>query len=98
MATWRGAKALDLPTGALSPGLKADLLLVRLDDFHLQPGVAETVMTNLVHAARGPDVAMVMIDGRVVVQDGCLVDSRWLDLRQRARLVGLQLLEAAQAG
>ncbi len=36
---------------------------------------------------------MVMIDGQVVVQDGCLSESRWSDLRQRARLVGLQLLE-----
>ena len=98
MATQRGAEALGLSTGALSPGLNADLLLVRLDDFHLQPGVAETVVTNVVHAARGPDVDMVMIDGRVVVQDGRLVDSRWFDLRQRARLVGLQLLGSTQPG
>ena len=97
MATRHGAEALDLPAGAVSPGLKADLVLVRLDGFHLQPSVAETILTNLVHAARGPDVAMVMIDGRVVVQDGCLVDSRWFDLSQRARLVGLQLLGSSQA-
>jgi 5-methylthioadenosine/S-adenosylhomocysteine deaminase len=95
MATRRGAAALDLPVGALSPGLKADLVLVRLDGFHLQPSVAETVMTNLVHAARGPDVAMVMIDGHVVSQEGRLLDPRWSDLPQRARQAGLALLGSA---
>ena len=94
MATRRGAAALDLPVGALSPGFKADLVLVRLDGFHLQPSVAETIKTNLVHAARGPDVTMVLIDGRVVVKDGRLVDPRWHDLSQRVRKVGLDLLDA----
>lgn len=94
MATRDGANALGLPVGAISPGLKADLVLLRLDSYHLQPSVAETLKTNLVHAARGPDVVMVMIDGRMIVQNGCLLDSRWVDLPQRARQVGLQLLES----
>jgi 5-methylthioadenosine/S-adenosylhomocysteine deaminase len=94
MATRGGATALGLPVGSISPGLKADMILVRLDDYHLQPSVAETVMTNLVHAARGPDVVMVMIDGRMVIQEGRLLDPRWSDLRQRARKVGLQLLDS----
>lgn len=32
-----GAVALDLPVGAIVPGMKADLALVRLDGFHVQP-------------------------------------------------------------
>ena len=38
-STWdaRGAVALDLPVGAIVPGMKADLALVRLDGFHVQP-------------------------------------------------------------
>ena len=92
MATRNGANALGLPVGSVTPGLKADLILVRLDDYHLQPSVAETVRTNIVHAARGSDVDMVMVDGRIVVQDGRLLDSRWFDLPQRARHVGLELL------
>jgi cytosine/adenosine deaminase-related metal-dependent hydrolase len=95
MATRGGAAALDLPVGAVVPGLKADLVLVRLDGFHLQPCVADTVATNLVHAARGSDVSMVMVDGRVVVKDGRMSDSRWEGLNDRARQVGLNLLEAA---
>ena len=97
MATGRGAAALDLPVGAISPGLKADLVLVRLDGLHLQPSVAETVMTNLVHAARGPDVAMVMIDGRVIIRDGSLADPQFHDLADQARQVGLDLLAAGRS-
>ena len=88
--------ALDLPVGAVVPGLKADLVVVRLDGFHLQPCVAETVATNLVHAARGSDVSMVMVDGRVVVEDGRLADRRWDGLNDRAQQVGMDLLEAAR--
>ncbi len=95
MATRRGAAALDLPVGAIAPGLKADLVLVRLDGFHVQPSVADTVTTNLVHAARGSDVSMVMVEGQVVVKEGRLTDPRWAGLNDRARQVGLDLLDAA---
>jgi 5-methylthioadenosine/S-adenosylhomocysteine deaminase len=95
MATRCGAAALDLPVGAIMPGLKADLVLVRLDGFHMQPCVPDTVATNLVHAARGSDVSMVMVDGRVIVKDGRMTDRRWDGLNDRARKVGLDLLEAA---
>jgi 5-methylthioadenosine/S-adenosylhomocysteine deaminase len=98
MATSRGATALDLPVGAIAPGLKADLVLVRLDGFHVQPCVADTIVTNLVHAARGSDVSMVMVDGRVVVKDGQLTDPRWDGLNDRARRVGFDLLAATTSG
>jgi len=93
MATRRGADALDIPAGAIVPGLKADLALVRLDGFHVQPSVPDTIVTNLVHAARGSDVSMVMVDGRIIVQDGRLADRRWDGLNDRARQVGLDLLK-----
>jgi hypothetical protein len=38
-ATSCGAAALDLPVGAIVPDLRADLVLVRLDGFHVQPWV-----------------------------------------------------------
>jgi 5-methylthioadenosine/S-adenosylhomocysteine deaminase len=95
MATAHGAAALDLPVGAVRPGLKADLVLVRLDGLHVQPCVADTIVTNLVHAARGSDVSMVMVDGQVVVKDGRMTDPRWERLTERARQVGLELLDAA---
>jgi 5-methylthioadenosine/S-adenosylhomocysteine deaminase len=93
MATQSGAAALDLPVGAIAPGKKADLVLVRLDSFHIQPSVADTILANLVYAARGSDVAMVMVDGRIVVKGGQLADPRWDGLNARARQVGLDLLQ-----
>jgi cytosine/adenosine deaminase-related metal-dependent hydrolase len=85
---------VNLPVGAIAPGSKADLALVRLDGSHVQPCVPETIVTNLVHAARGSDVSMVMVDGRIVVKDGVLSDTRWQGLNERARQVGLDLLES----
>jgi 5-methylthioadenosine/S-adenosylhomocysteine deaminase len=72
MATAGGARALGLPAGHIAPGALADLTLVRLDRFHLQPAAPSTVVTNLVHAAKGADVASVIVDGRVVVEGGRL--------------------------
>jgi 5-methylthioadenosine/S-adenosylhomocysteine deaminase len=90
MATRRGATALAAAAGVLAPGSLADLCLVRLDRFHMQPARPETIVTNLVHAARGSDVDWVMVDGRVVVAGSRLqkVDESWV----RGRLA-----EAVQA-
>jgi 5-methylthioadenosine/S-adenosylhomocysteine deaminase len=94
MATAGGAAALDISAGAVAPGRKADLVLVRLDGMHVQPSVPETLVTNLVHAARGSDVKLVMVDGRIVVDDGRLAEDRWSDLLQRVRPVARQLLQS----
>ncbi len=56
-------------------------------------GNATNAGANLVHAARGSDVVMVMVDSRVVVTEGRLADTRWEGLNARARQVGLDLLE-----
>jgi 5-methylthioadenosine/S-adenosylhomocysteine deaminase len=95
MATRRGGEALDLPVGQIAPGAAADLVLVKVDGFHLQPCVPDTVVTNLVHAARGSDVSMVMVGGQFVVKDGRLADARWNELRERARRASLELLDWA---
>jgi 5-methylthioadenosine/S-adenosylhomocysteine deaminase len=96
MATRRGAKALDLPVGTIAVGAPADLVLMRLDDFHMQPCTVDTIATNLIHAARGSDVSMVMVDGRIIVRGCRLTDPRWDGLFDRARRVGLHLLDAAR--
>jgi 5-methylthioadenosine/S-adenosylhomocysteine deaminase len=73
MATREGGAALGIEAGAIAAGRLADLTLVDLNRFHLQPATPETVETNLVHAARGSDVRMVLVNGEVVVQEGRLV-------------------------
>ena len=54
-----------------------------------------TIVTNLVHAARGSNVAMVMVEDRLAVKDGRLADTRWEGLNARARRGGLDLRGSA---
>jgi 5-methylthioadenosine/S-adenosylhomocysteine deaminase len=72
MATRDGAAALGLDAGEIAAGKLADLTLVDLRRFHLQPATPEAVETNLVHAARGSDVDTVVVGGEVVVEGGRL--------------------------
>ena len=97
MASTTGASMLGIDAGEIAPGRLADLTLVGVDRFHLQPAVPETVVTNLVHAARGSDVSLVIVDGRIVVREGrlTLVDQDQLLARHAA--VGRKLLALGQA-
>jgi 5-methylthioadenosine/S-adenosylhomocysteine deaminase len=97
MAAARGGRALHAPIGAIKAGLAADLILVRLDRLHLQPSVPDTVMTNLVHAARGSDVDMTMVAGRTLVRDGQLVAMRFEPIQRNALAVGKELMNQAAA-
>jgi 5-methylthioadenosine/S-adenosylhomocysteine deaminase len=69
---------------------------MRADGFHLQPMLPETVETNLVHAARGSDVSMVMVAGRVLVRGGRLAEMDQDDIMRKARAVGLHLIKQDQ--
>ena len=77
MATLDGARAmgLDDDIGSLAAGKKADLVVFDFRRAHLTP--ATDVLGNLVHVGQGRDVETVIVDGRVVVEDGraVLVDS-----------------------
>jgi 5-methylthioadenosine/S-adenosylhomocysteine deaminase len=92
MATADGAAALDLKAGRIAPGQLADLTLVATDRFHLQPAVPDTIITNLVHAARGSDVDTVIVDGRVVVERGRLATLDQDELLARHAATGRALL------
>ena len=72
MATEVGATVLGIEAGRIVPGQLADLTLLSVERFHLQPAEPETIVTNLVHAAHGGDVDTVIVDGRVVVESGRL--------------------------
>ena len=78
MATIGGARALGLDhvTGSLEVGKCADLIAVRKDSPRMTPffpdGTWFNLQHNLVHAVRGSDVAMTMVDGRILVEDGHL--------------------------
>jgi 5-methylthioadenosine/S-adenosylhomocysteine deaminase len=72
MATRDGAAAVGVDAGEIAVGKLADLTLVDLRRFHLQPATPEAIATNLVHAARGSDVDTVIVGGEVVVEGGRL--------------------------
>lgn len=73
MATGAGAAALRLDAGEIAVGRLADITLVDLRRFHLQPATPATIVTNLVHSARGSDVHTVIVGGEIVVEGGRLV-------------------------
>jgi cytosine/adenosine deaminase-related metal-dependent hydrolase len=67
-ATLGGAQALGRPDlGRLTPGAKADLIVIRLDAFHF--GVLDDPIRTLFISGTGHDVQTVIINGKVVMQD-----------------------------
>jgi cytosine/adenosine deaminase-related metal-dependent hydrolase len=82
-ATLDGAKALgrdDL--GRLSPGAKADVIIVDLGQLHIGP--VDDPIKTLVYAADGGDVETVMVDGKIVVDGGRVLGIDEAKVRQQA--------------
>jgi 5-methylthioadenosine/S-adenosylhomocysteine deaminase len=67
LATIDGARALGLDAliGSIEPGKRADLVVVRLDGAHVEPG--GDVFSRLVYACGARDVEHVLVDGARVV-------------------------------
>jgi 5-methylthioadenosine/S-adenosylhomocysteine deaminase len=69
LATQNGARAMGFTnSGVLQEGADADLILVNMDRPHLMP--RHDPAANLVHSARGGDVAYVIVDGKILLRDG----------------------------
>jgi 5-methylthioadenosine/S-adenosylhomocysteine deaminase len=70
MATQGSARALGLvdDIGAVAPGRKADLVLLRANSVFLQP--LNQPLNALVYAETGADVTTVLVGGRVVLDHG----------------------------
>ena len=96
MATLRGAEALLLETtiGSIEPGKRADLVLYDLDVPEWRPLL--NPVNNLVYAATGASVRTVLIDGRVVLDDGRLTTLDERALYERAETLARQ--QIARAG
>ena len=111
MATIGGARALGLDhrIGSVEVGKQADLIAVRTDTPRMTPLLSEgryaNIHHNLVHAVRGSDVSLTMVDGHVITRDGELLSAELPELIQAARraVPGLferrsQYLAAVEAG
>jgi 5-methylthioadenosine/S-adenosylhomocysteine deaminase len=73
MATINGARALGLSdlTGSLTPGKRADIILIRTDDLNIAP--LAQIETTVVQSATPANVDTVIVDGRILKRDGRLV-------------------------
>ena len=85
MATMDGARAMGLEAeiGSLEVGKKADLVAFDFRRPHLYPAINPA--GTLVHTGQGRDVEMVMVDGRMVVENGDLVLADMKSLLSDAR-------------
>ena len=70
MATSMGARALflDQEVGIIKQGMKADIILIDLDRPHLTP--RHNIEAHIVYSAQSSDVSLVMVDGKILVEDG----------------------------
>jgi len=95
LATIDGARALGLGAlaGSVEAGKRADLVIVRTDGAHVEPG--GDVFSRLVYACGARDVRHVLVDGRLVVKDG---EHQLLDVdrvKARARTEARRLVNRA---
>jgi 5-methylthioadenosine/S-adenosylhomocysteine deaminase len=88
MATIEGAKALswEKEIGSIEKGKKADLVIASLDKPHLCPLYNE--VSHLVYAMKTSDVETVIIDGKVVFENGKLTTlnaEKVMDMAKKAK-------------
>lgn len=85
MATTGGAKVLGLAgeLGELEPGMLADIALLRLDSSFFTP--FNDAHRQLVFCETGSSVETVIVDGRIVVEDGTLATADQASAMSEAR-------------
>ena len=96
MGTLNGARALgfDGYLGALTPGMKADAILVDLDRVLDDPWLTDEldIVEAFLHRAMGSDVATAVIGGRVVMEDRAFltvdVPALYQEIRSAAKTIG----------
>jgi 5-methylthioadenosine/S-adenosylhomocysteine deaminase len=96
MATRNGAQALQHETGELSPGKKADVILVDLQSqlfTPLMPGNKQHLYSHLVFAANGSCVDTSIIDGRIVMEGRQITTVDEKEVLTKANEAFLRVLE-----
>jgi 5-methylthioadenosine/S-adenosylhomocysteine deaminase len=101
MATIEGAQALGLGAeiGSIRRGKKADLILVDLTALNLMPTLTTPIrnlVPNLVYAATGHEVELVMVDGRVLVRGGRVVAIDEAAVREEVQQRALEIAAAVK--
>ena len=89
LATLNGAKAFNLECGEIKEGKLADLLLIDLNDIHLNP--PHNLISNLVYAAHGSCVDTTICDGKILMQDRRVEGEE--EIIEKTNEVALDLIE-----
>ena len=79
--------------GRLAPGAKADMVCVDLSGFHVGPVIDP--IRSLVAFCTGRDVARVYVDGKVIVDEGKVLNADEEALRRAAHDIQNTLYEVA---
>lgn len=97
LATQGSARVLGMANmlGAIAPGYKADLVLLRSDSVWLRP--LNNPLNALVYAETGADVDTVLVDGRIVVAHGEVCTVNAARLRAQAQEAADRLRTRNQA-
>ena len=92
MATLGGAAALGLEAeiGSIEVGKRADLTVLDLSALHAQPDQGD-IYSRIVYSACAADVRHVIVDGKIVVQDGVLRTASVAEIRREANKAAEQL-------
>jgi len=98
MATTDGARCLglDVQTGSLEVGKRADIVAIDVRRLHLTPlqvGLDQNVVEHLVFSAQAGDVDAVWVDGQQVVDGGRLLTDDVGSIRADAQEAALELFE-----
>ncbi len=94
MATYGGAVAQgrENECGTVEVGKDADLILLDFDKPHLMP--CHNVVSNLVYSARGSDVCMTMVRGKILYENGAFLTLDWERVKRDFEQVGMNRLFA----
>jgi cytosine/adenosine deaminase-related metal-dependent hydrolase len=98
MATLGGARALglDADIGSIEVGKFADLAVLDLRRAHVVG--PDDIYTQLVYSARAADVRLVLVGGRILVEDGRLIAFSEADALAEAEVQRAALLKRARLG
>lgn len=99
LATVNGANVLGLGavTGTLTPGKRADLIMVRTDDINMLPVEESDAAFQLVQHGQVANVDTVMVDGRILKHGGKLVGVDPREIAAAAAASHRRLVASAKA-
>lgn len=93
MATRWAGEALGLGDmiGSIEKGKRADLVMIDLNKPHLLP--VYDIYSHIVYASRPSDICMVMVDGRILVNDGRLTIKDEDEILNKAKAWGMRIYQ-----